>query len=87
MEAPKDFSLQPPDSDFPVSEGACFLCHYHSHLKHSLTCNYFTLKHGAAQHSLIAYTAMQIVCKHQEWGVQSRVEQIQIIWCTLYETV
>lgn len=30
---------------------------------------------------------MQVVCKHQEQGVQSKVEQIQIILCILYETL
>lgn len=30
---------------------------------------------------------MQVACKHQEQGVQSRVEQTQLIWCMLFETV
>lgn len=88
MKMSKGFSLQPPDADFPRSEKEEHISsHYHSHLGHSLTGNYFTLRKGPAQHNLIAHTFMQMTYKNQEQSVQSRVEQMRIIFWTLYETL
>lgn len=89
MDAPKDFFSTGTWFRFSQEwKGGAYFLHYYSHLKHSLTCNYIILRKGPAQYNLIAHTPMQMAFKKQDQRiVQSRVEQIWIILCTLYENL